>query len=168
MSGGRWDLVWGSLIGLGPYSILLVFAMRFAAPARRERSGLAFWRLLGKVLVEDAGAFMLVMVPVGLTGGMSFSTGAAGWLAAGFGGLVSVAVLGLFNEKKSPAEERGYWRRVLVFQTAAVSVLTAAECALVGSGQPWEWRLLPPIAVFVALAAGIYVTPLRTGAPSRA
>ena len=165
MSGGRWDLVWGSLIGLGPYSILLVFAMRFAAPARRERSGLAFWRLLGKVLVEDAGAFLLVMVPLGLTGGMSFS---AGWLAAGFGGLVSVAVFGLFNEKKSPAAERGYWRRVLVFQTAAVLVLTAAECALVASGQPWEWRLLAPIAVFVALAAGIYVTPLRTGAPSRA
>jgi hypothetical protein len=158
MSATMESIVWGGVMGFGPFALFSLYALRFTRPARRAEPPIGFWRLLARVYVQDIGIWLCVLAPF-LASGAVLIESPTGWIGAGLGGLAYLALMVALGAGTTPAHERSYWGCVLGIELLAIAMLAALECLAQLQSWPRGSGVLIAALAFGLLAAAIHAVP---------
>jgi hypothetical protein len=155
MIGALSDFAWGLGTGVTPYFFFAAYSCRFAEPLRRQKPKVSFWRLLGKICIQDISILALALILATSLSWAPWIT-VAGWLGAGVAGIAVLALFSLWDAKKQTGKMRDYWKSVHLMQALAILAMTGLGCLFIGYEHPWISTLLSASALFIALSACIY------------
>jgi hypothetical protein len=152
MSGTMESIVWGGVMGFGPFALFSLYALRFTKPARRAEPPIGFWRLLARVYVQDIGIWLCILAPF-LAGGVVLIESSVGWIGAALGGLAYLAFMVALGAGTTPTHDRSYWGCILGIELMAIAVLAVLKCLAQLQSWPRGSGVLIAVLAFGLLAA---------------